>query len=222
MRILLANHAPLGGPEGGAETSQLASALLGAGHEVRALALTALKKPPAEPYSVRYLVCQANREADLGFEIPWLDSADRGPMSFERLTDQELTDYRHALRTALDEQIAEFDPQLVHAQHLWLPAHLALEAGVPYVVSSYGAELDASHRDPRYRRFAEEAAENACRILAASEATRRRIQADFGELDGRVLVSPSLASSGDFAAWITALYRKVLHERFGDLPTLED
>ncbi len=121
--------------------------------------------------------------------------------------------YRSRLRSALDAVVESFNPDLIHAQHLWIPAHLALETGVPYVVSTWAEELPAYRADPRFRIFTEQAAENAGSMVADSEATRREIVAAFGELEGRVIVVPDI---DDSLEWLWQLYDRVIAQRRGD------
>ena len=156
-----------------------------------------------------------------GHEVRRLSAADESPNQTDPLchfatwTDAQLDGYRGRLRGLLDAVVERFNPDLIHAEHLWLLAHLALETGVPYVVSTWGHELPAYRADPRLRVFAEQAAENAGRILADSEATRSEIMATFGELDGRVEVRPEAA--GASLVWLWQLYRDVVAQRHGEI-----
>jgi len=128
-----------------------------------------------------------------------------------------------ALRQALDAEIDAFDPHIVHVQPIWVLAHLALEAGAPYVLTASGAELPVYRLDPRFRRLAEEAAENAGRIVATSESARAETIAAFGDLDDRVVTLPPELAAGNaspavMAQWLVEIYRQVSNDRFGDRP----
>src|SRR5487761_1176093 len=100
---------------------------------------------------------------------------------FTELTDAQIDAYRSELRRALDAAVETFNPDLIHVQHLWVQAHLALETGVPYLASTWGGEVPVYQADPRFRVFADQAAENAGRIVADQESTRRDILSAFGE-----------------------------------------
>jgi len=192
MRVLLTNHFPLHGSGSGTYTHDLAVGLQQAGHEVRVLVLDdhAEGDGPAsgdQPFRVRRVVCKpGDATADLPFAVPCFTSHPRSDQSFYTLSDQQIAQYRQVLRRHLDEEISAFDPQVVHSQHIWILGHLALEAGVPYVLSATGSDLLGYAADERYRRFAEEAAENAGRILAPSDFTRRQVLATFDVPDERV------------------------------------
>ena len=143
--------------------------------------------------------------------------------AFLQLSDPQLAAYRDVLRQALDAEIDAFDPHIVHVQPIWVLAHLALEAGAPYVLTASGVELPVYRLDPRFRRLTEEAAENAGRIIATSEAVRLEMIAAFGDLDGRVVTMPAelaepLESGAEAVRWLIEIYRRVLIDRFGACP----
>lgn len=215
MRILLIhqgllNRGLLDGAECGLPFESLSAALSDAGHEVRRLSFG------------------DRRLANNGARAP--SSADdpaaalpSGAEAFDEFTDRRLAAARDALRQALDAEIDAFNPHIVHVQPIWVLAHLALEAGAPYVLTASGAELPVYRLDPRFRRLAEEAAENAGRIVATSEAVRAETIAAFGDLDDRVVTLPPELASGNailaaVAQWLVEIYRQVSIDRFGARP----
>lgn len=153
-------------------------------------------------------------------------------------SDRDLLAYRAVLRQALDAEIEAFDPHIVHAQPIGVLAHLALEAGAAYVLTASGDELPVDRLDPRVQRFTIEAAENAGRIVAVSDAVRTAMIAAFGDLDGRIVLlaadfaaadstamqlaasAPALRADtqAEAASWLVQLYRQVLTDRFGYCP----
>jgi hypothetical protein len=158
----------------------------------------------------------ANDEADLAFLLPMFAPGDGRSTTFEKLTDAQLDAYRDTLRDVLDEEIASFDPHVIHAQHVWLAGHLALEAGVPYVMTAWGEELAAQQSDSRYHRYAQEAAENAGRIFVTSPALANDVHAAFGPLDGHVVVECAKGAADRMCvAALESAYRDILIARFG-------
>jgi hypothetical protein len=218
MRILLANHTPFHGS--GAKVEALARSLASAGHQVRCLIVDdRARSDDAVP--VRRVVSRAgDAAADLPFDFPSFDEHPLSSQTFQQLTDKQLACYRDVLRQAMDAEVAGFDPDVIHAQDIWVMGHLALEAGAPYVLTTSGREFAACRLDPRFRCWVEETAENAGRILAADEATRREVIRLFGDLDGRILTQPNddRASAAGAAEWLGGVYRDVRQERFGTLP----
>lgn len=223
MRILLVNHLPFSASPSGESTAQLAAQLLAAGHQVRCLVVDQARTG-AQPAPTRRLVCSLDEpDADLAFAAPILSANPNQVGSFSRLSDWQLNAYREALRLRLDAEVDAFDPEVVHCQHIWLPAHLVLETGVPYVISTYSDELVAYRQDHRYWRFVEEAAENAARLLAASRAIRSEVLSLFGVLSERVLLEETLSDVGGVESVgrpgdispLVALYESVRNERTG-------
>jgi len=183
-----------------------------------------------EPLVVERLVCNPlDPAADLPFEVPQFGAP--APASagnaFLRLTAEQLAQYRQQLRRRLDGQVEQFDPHVIHAQHIWVLAQLAVETGVPYLISAWGPELVDGQVDPRYAPLAEQAAVNAGRILVPDASMLARVEQSF-ELDaGRALIAPEalrLPESLDAAVPVATicgdllrLYQAVLDERFGGL-----
>ncbi len=216
MRILLTSHLPLGEQPGGAETMRLVRGLTRLGHQVRCLMAVEAGKPDAEADArVRRVPMGDDPSADVRFGPPRFRPTPGGVL-LSGLSDAQIAEYREALRRQLDAEVGEGDPQVIHAQHASILAHLALESGVPYVVSAWADELDLAEADPRYRRFLEESTENAWRILAPDESVARRLPQGARRRAGRIVVSP-LHEEGDaaFASRIADLYLAVLEAWFG-------
>jgi hypothetical protein len=219
MRILLVNQGPFRGAESGLPFASLSGALAAAGHEVRRLAADSQESASSDA-AVRRVY---SRLGELLAALPTEAPASGGARALADLSDQQLTAYRDLLRQALDAEIDAFDPHIVHVQPIWVLAHLALEAGAPYVLTASGVELTVHRLDPRFHRLTQEAAENAGRIIAMNDDLRAQTISEFGDLDGRVVTLPvklaETASSLDEAAnWLAALYRQVLIDRFGACP----
>lgn len=226
MRVLLTHHFPLKQTETGWLVWHWAEALGAAGHEVRVLVVDEEHRF-GEPLAVERVVCGDDPNADLTFKLPRF-SAERGvedrPL-FLSLSMEHLARYRECLRRRLDAVILHFNPHVIHVQHIWVLGQLALETGVPYVVSAWPAELVDCQSDKRYRALAEQAAENAGRILAADRATMRRIVLLYKSAGDRtMLMSPALnlrgptvsrAAGAAAADALHAIYQGVLDKRFG-------
>jgi hypothetical protein len=205
--------------------SHWAQALAATGDEVRLLVVDEEHRF-GESLAVSRVVCGDDPNADLPFALPRFHAspeANEHPV-FASLSNPQLAQYRERLRRRLDALVMHFDPHVIHVQHVWVIGQLALETGVPYVLSAWGPELVDSQSDERYRVLAEQAAENASRIVAADEATKQRVEALFDRAADRTIVMPDelrLGEAGDAAASEAAarrlreLYQTVLDERFG-------
>jgi len=222
MRILYATHLPPNDPVAGRLLLAAMARLRTAGHDVRAVAVDGDPKMPDVPYMRRVICHPEDRRAPIHFAAPSFDAAGSERPNFLQLTDRQLSDYRDVLRIEFDREIDLFDPHVVHTQQLWLFAHLALEAGVPYVASTTGQELTLGRDDARFRRYVTEAAENAGRILTHSDDADRQVRELVGDLEGRVLriTLPDVEATN--ALWwqaLPTLYRETFVERFGLEPT---
>lgn len=224
MRILIASHESLAAARSGRAAHACAYGLAESGHDVRLLVVEGNPDAEHEP-NVRCVLCHVDAaRAPLRFGPPTLDGRAAGGklLPFTSLSDRQLTEYRDVLREELDRQIDLYDPSIVHCQHVFLFGHLALEAGVPYVLSAFGDEFAAYRADPRYRRFMQEAAENAGRILTHDDEAARGVAALVGDLEGRVLPFPLPSTehlhSGRWWESLPQLYGDVVVERFGRLP----
>jgi hypothetical protein len=211
MRILLTNHFPIEDSAAGALVVRLAQGFVDRGHAVRLLVVDH-NQGGASKFYVRTIVCNPTGEAaDLRFALPRFAAEGDRQLTFHDLSNRQLNDYRQALRDAFDDEISTFDPHIIHVQHIWLQGHLALEAGVPYVLSAWGPELEDASREARFRRYAQETAENAGCILTASDDQAAAVRALFGDLEDRVVtIAP------DDCDQTLLAYRQVLQSRFGD------
>ena len=102
--------------------------------------------------------------------------------------DKGFDENRTAVRVLLDQEVAVFDPQVIHVQGIGVLGHLALETGVPYVISAFNQDLTIGQIGSSVRSFSQQAVENAGGVLVDSEETRRRVLAGFGELEAVVVV----------------------------------
>jgi hypothetical protein len=213
MRVLVTHHLPFNGTASGRLSYELAAALQAAGHEVRCLIVDMVREG-TEPFPVRRVCCRAgDPTADLNFDAPSFASETRGRQTFESLTDPQLAAYREAFRRLLDREVDRFDPHMIHAQHIWVQGQLALETGVSYLLSAWGAELKSYAADPRYRPLADQAAENAGKILVSTESQRDRVLELFESAADRTLVVPNLS-----AETLGNIYLSTFEERFGRAP----
>ena len=216
MRVLFIQHFPLDdmAPAGG-WVRDLAKALLEQGHEVHAL-LVDHDQAAADPFPVTRVVCQpGNPTADLDFPLPRFSNEDGTKQAFATLGEDQLSRYREVLRKKLDLEVERYDPHVIHAQHIWLGGQLALETGVPYVLSAWGPELAECTGAPRLRALAEQAAENASRIFVQSRELADAVQAAFDVGDEQLVIIPPQVTAADP---FVEIYRTMLIERFGKAP----
>jgi len=226
MRVVLLHHFPLQQDTTGRLVRQWAADLRAAGHEVRLMVVDTAEA--AVQGDGDRIVCGAgNMAADLPFDLPGFRSGggQAASWAFTDLSDEQLSLYRDRQRQRLDTIIAEFDPHVIHSQHVWVQGQLALESGVPYVLNAWGVELEECRRDPRYRTLAAQAAENAGRILVVEPRLASEVVELFEITPDRLLVMPAFWTSSDAGqeasatrgAALADLYETIYDERFGPL-----
>lgn len=106
------------------------------------------------------------------------------------------------LRQRLDAAVLEFDPHVIYADQAWLFARVALESGVPYVLSPSRADLDRAMTGGPGANYVLETLENAWRVIACA-SDHDAILRLVGDLDGRIVLletNPDEMPPGPFAA----------------------
>ena len=228
MRVLFTHHFPLNESAAGRLVQQWTAALTLSGSEVRTLLVDEHRQPSQRP-AIERVVCRAgDSAADLAFDVPGFTTSGLNErvsgQTFLALSNVELAQYRDRLRRKLDAMILKFDPHILHVQHVWVLGQLALETGVPYVLNAWGPELVDAAADPRFRELAEQAAENASRILAVDHATLEQLTGLYDVSAERAQVLPAELALLDsplrdeqtaMAEHLRELYQAVLQERFG-------
>ncbi len=215
MRILLLHDSPLDAGPSGLQARALMQSLTAAEHSVRSLfADTQSKSDDANLHRVTF----GDESSDLPFEIPRLNVGDPSASLYSRLTDEQVAAYRSVFRQHLDNEVTQFDPHIIHAQHLWVLGELALESGVPYVVSAYAEDFVAYNADPRYQPLADQAAENASRIFITDPALRTTILGRYPHIARYRICDFSAADVQADPTPLVATYQHVLIERMGRLP----
>ena len=164
--------------------------------------------------------------ANAGHEVRLLVSpAGNSPdFSLAQLSNEQLAAYRDGLRQQLDAAVNDFDPNVAQAQEIGMWGQLLVESGVPFVLTANTRDFVAMDRDPRLAELAEQAAENAGRILAANETLAHEVRRRYPGVEGRVIVQPELdpitesALSPAFVVTLCNLYEQVIRERLGTMP----
>jgi hypothetical protein len=210
MRILVTTHRRPDASAAGRWTTAAVAALRGAGCAVRLL--FADGEAAAGPHEH---VVRCGPAGELPFAPPDFTPA-AGDGSFAGLDDGQVAAYREVLRSHLDQEVDRFNTHLVHCQHAWILSQLVMEAGVPYVVSVWGDELAAYEASARCRALADQAVENAGRLLFGSLAVRRAVPASWEVEAQRCQVLE--ADAPPSAESLLSIYRQLLVERFGSLP----
>jgi len=171
MRVLMINHFPITGSGSGTYTRNIAVHLVKKGHEVSIIMpenTTQYNSIPGVKIFPVFFSYGENIGDELPFNFPCFTTHPRSMTTFFDLDDSQLDAYLLAFEKALNKAIAQFKPDVIHAQHIWLLSWIAARTGVPYVVTAHGTDLMGYQQGARFRKYAEEAAAGAKRIITIS------------------------------------------------------
>lgn len=201
MKVLLMNHFPLVGSGSGVYTYEVAKCLRQKGIEVAVLYPENVQNPlwigldqgplpaPKTYYKdkdqIEHFILPFNDSAkqytkSLSFNFPCFTSHPRSHETFSRLSEEDLQAYTALLRAGLRSAIEIFKPDLLHIQHVWIGASLALESGLPYIITCHGTDLMGYEAMVDHRTMAESAARGSEGIIAISKDVCEKAMSYYG------------------------------------------
>jgi len=190
MRILLTNHFPLEGSGSGIYTQNVARELTKKGHE--ALVITpAHEEQTGFPFEVITILFSPDNtpETDaerLPFNFPCFTTHPLSTTTYADLSTEQSQAYVDAFRAATAEAVAEWEPDVIHAQHLWVTGYAAHETPVPYVVTAHGTDLMGIRKYEAWRDIALEGALHASAIIAISKQVAKDTISLYGVSPERI------------------------------------
>ncbi len=172
MKILMPNHFPLQGSGSGIYTLNVAQELGRLGHEVLVIVPDHHPVlPDTYPFPTRTILFSDGENddtAEADFNFPCFTTHPRSVTTFYEMTDDQISTYVELWRKHINEAIVEFQPDIIHAHHVWITPYVASETGLPYVISVHGTDLMGFRNGPRYREMALTAADKADGLIAIS------------------------------------------------------
>ncbi len=178
MKILLVNHFPLTGSGSGVYNANIAHSLIRKGHDVRIVMPENIKVSDPNLHPV-YFTDKEKIEGSLPFNFPCFTTHPRSVKSFHDLTAEELYLYNKTFTDALASEVETFEPDVIHASHIWLLADIAASFDVPLVITAHGTDLFGYNESPRFRAEAERAATKAFKIITISEDNAKLVEETF-------------------------------------------
>lgn len=183
MRVLLMNHFPLQGSGSGVYTVNIARALVRKGHEVCIImpeneVLAELDVDGIRLHPVYFDSCSADA---LDFDFPCFTTHPRSVMTFYELNNAQVAAYEGAFRAAIEDEIAAFDPDVIHCGHIWLQASYAADYGIPLIITAHGTDLIGFQKSERFREQARKAFDTADAIITISKDSTALVNKLFGE-----------------------------------------
>ena len=183
MRVLLMNHFPLQGSGSWVYTVNIARALVRKGHEVCIImpeneVLAELDVDGIRLHPVYFDSCSADA---LDFDFPCFTTHPRSVMTFYELDNAQVAAYEGAFRAAIEDEIAAFDPDVIHCGHIWLQASYAADYGIPLIITAHGTDLIGFQKSERFREQARKAFDTADAIITISKDSTALVNKLFGE-----------------------------------------
>ncbi|MCK5052140.1 MAG: glycosyltransferase family 4 protein [Candidatus Cloacimonetes bacterium] len=194
MKVLLINHFPLQGSGSGIYTLNIAQELIKEGHDVFVIDIDCEMDNNKYSFQRKTIMCAKDNNLDpdldfefdldldlrldLDFNFPCFTTHPRSLNTFYNISDEQVEEYVLTFIKVTKEVVAEFNPDIIHAQHLWITPYAALTSGVPYIVTVHGTDLMGFKKDKRYHKYALEGAKNAAKIITIS----RQVHNDTLEL----------------------------------------
>ena len=177
MRVLLPNHFPLEGSGSGIYTQNVAREITNKGHE--ALVITpAHDEQEGFPFEVRTILFTADGAEDISerrlpFNFPCFTTHPLSTTTFADLDDDQRQAYVQAFQAAIDAAVLDWNPDLIHAQHMWVTGYAALMAKMPYVITAHGTDLMGFRKYEAWKELALEGTQHAHAIIAISRQVAR-------------------------------------------------
>jgi len=215
MKVLLINHFPLQGSGSGIYTMNIAQELVKEGHKVFVIDIDNQYDTSDYPFQRRTIICdkKKNADPDMEFNFPCFTTHPRSILTYYELSNDELDKYVAKFIEITKEVVADFKPDVIHAQHLWITPYAALQTGIPYVITVHGTDLMGFKKDERYHKYALEGAHNASKIITIS----RQVHNDTLELyrlpEEQLILNPNGFDDGIFK--VKDVNKEELFKKFG-------
>lgn len=192
MRVLLPNHFPLEGSGSGIYTQNVAREITNKGHE--ALVVTpAHDEQEGFPFEVRTILFAPDGAEDISkrrlpFNFPCFTTHPLSTTTFADLDDSQRHAYVQAFQAAIDSVVLDWNPEVIHAQHLWVTGYAAHKVEIPYVVTAHGTDLMGFRIYEDWKAMALEGAQHAQTVIAISRQVARDAIELYGIPEERVRI----------------------------------
>ena len=193
MKVLLINHFPLQGSGSGIYTLNIAQELIKEGHTVFVIDIDNQIDNSIYSFERKTILCDEskNQNPDIKFNFPCFTTHPRSMNTYYTLTNEELLEYVDTFIKITKQVSYEFQPDIIHAQHLWVTPFAALHTGVPYVVTAHGTDLMGFKKDKRYHKYALEGAKNASKIITISRQVHNDTLALYKLPEEQLILNPN-------------------------------
>jgi len=172
MKILLVNHFPLQGSGSGVYVENIAKSLQKKGHKTCIITpentsnFSDIKDIKLHPVFFKH---KEEIENQQDFNFACFDPHPRSNLLFSELTEEQVLKYEEAFRQAIKEEIKEFKPDIIHAQHIWINSSTATEFGIPVIITSHGSDIMGYEAWEKFHKYMYNAVDKCKKIIAISK-----------------------------------------------------
>lgn len=200
MKILMTNLYPLTGSGSGVYTVNMARALVRQGHEVCVIFTENAKWKDSEEFPFKchpiYFTDMDGKQPDvneevLNFNYPCNTTHPRSINQFVKLSDEELNQYCDAWKKAIAEEIEVFQPDIIHAGHIFISAAIAADFDVPLVITCHGTDIQTHVETDRFHEFSYKAAKAAGSIICISQKNLDEVNECFKDDAEKAILMPN-------------------------------
>ncbi len=77
--------------------------------------------------------------------------------------------YIHAFDEAIEAELEDFNPDIIHSGHIWILPSIASEYDIPLIITAHGTDLIGYEKGIRFRKYANAAFNEAYKIITISK-----------------------------------------------------
>ena len=199
MKILMINLMPLTGSGSGVYVENMSRALVRQGHDVCVIFIDNLpfedKGYPFKCHPI-YFTADDGTKPDvqdevLPFNFPCLTTHPRSVFNFRDLSEEQEAQYCDAFRSAIAQEIEEFQPDLIHSGHIWLTSAVASEFNIPLVITCHGTDIQGYVATDRFHDYCNRAARAAGSIICISDKNAAEVRENFPDDAEKAITMPN-------------------------------
>ena len=184
MRILVINHSPFIGSGSGIYTMNIAKSLREIGQEVKVItAANSLEFPDMGDIGVHpiFFKYKDNVEGQIQFNVPCFDQYPTSDIVFYDMSREQLKIYEDEFRKALEEEIKDFKPDIIHTQHIWIWSSIVAEYNIPTVITSHGSDMMGYDIDNSFYPYCIKAINGCDKVITISKKNHEVVLQRFPE-----------------------------------------
>lgn len=184
MKILIINHSPFIGSGSGIYTMNIAKSLREAGEDVRVItAANSLEFPDMGDIGIHPIFFKYKDEVEgqIEFNVPCFDQYPTSDIVFYNMSKEQILIYENEFRKALEEELKNFKPDIIHTQHIWIWSSIATEYDIPTVITSHGSDMMGYDIDNSFGSYCIKAINECDKIITISKKNDEVVIKNFPE-----------------------------------------